>query len=377
MHAVVLSRIGGPEELEYREVPDPELASGDVLVRVKAEGVCGRDLIDRRGGFRGLKMPVILGHEFAGEVVRVSPVVQGLSPGDRVANLLRLGCGECRACLRGETPICEKGWQSFGQTRNGGYAELVSAPAATLVKIPAQVSDVEAASVACTFGVALRALRTVGRVTLGDDVLITGASGGVGMAAIQIAKALGARVLAATSSQAKREALAEVGADEVVVHADDAAKSPTGDDPGAPGEHPKGWKSPTTPGSPQRGTGEGALHDKVRALAPGGVDVALELTGSPTFTSSLRSLRNGGRLVLVGNILADAIKVNPGAVILFGYQILGSAGCTRADLDDAFALVAQKKLTVVIHRVLSLKDAPEAHRILADRSAIGRVILTP
>jgi len=345
MHAVVLSRIGGPEELEYREVPDPELATGDVLVRVKAEGVCGRDLIDRRGGFRGLKMPVILGHEFAGEVVRVSPMVEGLSPGDRVANLLRLGCGECRACRRGETPICERGWQSFGQTRNGGYAELVAAPAATLVKIPAQVSDVEAASVACTFGVALRALRTVGRVTLGDEVLITGASGGVGMAAIQVAKALGARVLAATGSPAKHEALAEAGADEVVVHAAD--------------------------------TSEGALHDKVRALAPCGVDVVLELTGSPTFTSSLRSLRNGGRLVLVGNILADAIKVNPGAVILFGYQILGSAGCTRADLDDAFALVAQKKLAVVIHRVLSLKDAAEAHRILADRGAIGRVILTP
>jgi D-arabinose 1-dehydrogenase-like Zn-dependent alcohol dehydrogenase len=341
MRAVVLSRLGGPEELEYREVPDPEIAQGEVLVRVKAEGVCGRDLIDRRGGFRGLPLPAILGHEFAGEVVRVAPGVPGLAPGDRVANLLRLGCGACRNCLRGETPICEKGWQSFGQTRSGGYAELVSAPAEALVKIPAQVSDVEAASVACTFGVAMRALRTVGHVTLGDDVLITGASGGVGMAAIQIAKALGARVIAATSSEAKHEAIAQTGADEVVVQPD------------------------------------GAVHEKVRAVAASGVDVALELTGSPTFTSSMRSLKNGGRLVLVGNILADSIKFNPGAVILFGYQILGSAGCTRADLEDVFALVAQKKLTVTIHRVLPLKDAPEAHRILGDRAAIGRVILTP
>src|SRR5947209_19183110 len=100
MRAVVLSRIGGPEELEYREVPDPEPAPGEVLVRVKAEGVCGRDLIDRRGGFRGLKLPVILGHEFAGEVVRVGAGVAGLVPGDRVANLLRLGCGEWCACQR-------------------------------------------------------------------------------------------------------------------------------------------------------------------------------------------------------------------------------------------------------------------------------------
>jgi D-arabinose 1-dehydrogenase-like Zn-dependent alcohol dehydrogenase len=341
MRAVVLRRLGGPEELEYTEVPDPELAAGEALVRVKAEGVCGRDLIDRRGGFRGLPLPVILGHEFAGDVVKVAPGVTDLSPGDRVANLLRLGCGACRACQRGETPICERAWQSFGQTRNGGYAELVVAPAAALVKIPAQVSDVEAASVACTFGVALRALRTFGRVTLGDRVLVTGASGGVGMAAIQIAKALGAEVIAATSSESKHEALAKAGADEVVV------------DPGA------------------------TLHAKVREHAPLGVDVALELTGSPTFTASLRSLKNGGKLVLVGNILADSIKFNPGAVILFGYQILGSAGCTRTDLEDAFSMIAKKKLTVVVNQVLPLEKAADAHRILAERGAVGRIILTP
>lgn len=340
MHAIVLSKLGGPEELEYREVADPEPSPGEVLVRVKAEGVCGRDLIDRRGGFRGLPLPVILGHEFAGEVVRAAPET-GLAAGDRVANLLRLGCGRCRACARGEAVICEKGWQSYGQTRNGGYAELVTATPATLVKVPAGVSDVDAASAACTFGTALRALRTVGRVTLGDELLITGASGGVGVAAIQIAKTLGARVIAATSSDAKSQALVDAGADQVVVDA------------------------------------QGTLHEKVRAIAPAGVDAVLELTGSPTFTSSMRSLRNGGRLILVGNILADSIKVNPGAIILFGYQVLGSAGCTRADLEDVFTLIAQKKLRVVLHRVLPLKSAAEAHKILADRGAIGRVVLTP
>src|SRR5438445_7266107 len=117
MRAVVLSRLGGPEELQFTDAPDPEVGAGEALVRVKAEGVCGRDLIDRRGGFRGLRLPVILGHEFAGEVVRVAPGVSDLAAGDRVANLLRLGCGACRACLCGETPICERAWQSFGQTR--------------------------------------------------------------------------------------------------------------------------------------------------------------------------------------------------------------------------------------------------------------------
>ncbi len=341
MRAIVLSRVGGPEELQLQEVPDPPFGPSDVLVRVKAEGVCGRDLIDRRGGFRSLKLPVILGHEFAGEVVEVGSQVSDLAPGDRVANLLRLSCGSCRACLRGDTPVCEKRWQSFGQTVDGGYAELVVAPASALVKVPPQVSNIEAASVACTFGVALRALRSVGRVTLGDQLLITGASGGVGMAAIQIARALGARVLAATSSEAKRQALFDAGADEVLVDA------------------------------------EGSLHDKVRSLVEDGVDAVLELTGSPTFTSSLRSLRNGGRLVLVGNILADSIKINPGAVILYGYAILGSAGCTRSDLEDAFSMIASKKLRVVLHRVLPLEQAAEAHKVMAERGAIGRLILTP
>src|SRR5438309_7231530 len=140
MRAVVLSRLGGPEELQFTDAPDPEVGAGETLVRVRAEGVCGRDLIDRRGGFRQLRLPVILGHEFAGEVIRIAADVTELAVGERVANLLRLGCGSCRACLRGETPVCERSWQSFGQTRDGGYAEFVVAPARALVKVPSQVS---------------------------------------------------------------------------------------------------------------------------------------------------------------------------------------------------------------------------------------------
>ena len=341
MRAIVLSHLGGPEALEYREAGEPQIGPGEVLVRVRAEGVCGRDLIDRRGGFRGIKLPVILGHEFAGEIVRAAPGVTEFAPGARVSNLLRLGCGACGSCLRGETPICERAWQSFGQTRDGGYAEYVSAPVTTLVEIPSAVSDVEAASVACTFGVALRALRTVGKVARGERLLITGASGGVGIAAVQIAKAMGAEVIAASGSEKKRAALVEAGADEVVIDT------------------------------------EGHLHEAVRRIVPRGVDAALELTGSPTFSSALRSLTNGGRLVLVGNILAESIKFNPGAVILFGYQILGSAGCTRADLEEALAMVAAKTVRVHIQATLPLERAAEAHQLLEGRAATGRIILVP
>src|SRR5258708_26846451 len=115
MRAIVLGRLGGPEELEYREAKDPAPGPGEVLVRVRAEGVCGRDLIDRRGGFRGLKLPVILGHEFAGEVVHVGPGATDVSVGDHVANLLRPRCRAWRSWLRGHTPGCQNGWGSLGR----------------------------------------------------------------------------------------------------------------------------------------------------------------------------------------------------------------------------------------------------------------------
>jgi acryloyl-coenzyme A reductase len=341
MRAIVLNRIGGPEELQPVDVADPQPGRGEVVVRVRAEGVCGRDLIDRRGGFRGLPLPVILGHEFAGEIASRGEGVVHVAVGDRVANLLRIACGVCRACARGDSPLCEAPWQSFGQTCDGGYAELVRAPAAALVRIPAEVSFVDAASAACTFGVALRALCTVGELALGDDLLITGASGGVGMAALQIARAMGVNVIAATSSPSKVDALRKAGADHVVVDS------------------------------------EGRLHDEVRQVLPAGVDAVLELTGAPTFGSALRSLRPGGRVLLVGNIPTEPLKLNPGATILYGHQVRGSAGCTRSDLERVFALLARGRVHAVIDRVLPLGEAADAHRLLAERRAVGRVVLIP
>jgi acryloyl-coenzyme A reductase len=122
---------------------------------------------------------------------------------------------------------------------------------------------------------------------------------------------------------------------------------------------------------------EGNLHDQVRALAPRGVDAVLELTGAPTFGSAMRSLRPGGRTILVGNIPTEPLKLNPGAAILYGHQVRGSAGCTRGDLEDVFRLMVDGKVHAVIDRVLPLEGAAEAHRLLADRLAVGRVVLVP
>src|SRR5262249_9222941 len=138
--AVVLSQIGEPDQLVLRDVPDPTPKSDEVLVRVRASSVCGRDLIDRRGGFPMMKLPTILGHEFAGEVVSVGSGVKDFKPGDRVINLPRPSCAVCPRCLGGEPILCERAWQSFGHSVDGGYAEQVIAWPRGLVKLPAGIS---------------------------------------------------------------------------------------------------------------------------------------------------------------------------------------------------------------------------------------------
>lgn len=343
MRAVVLDQPGGPERLVPRDVPDPAPVEHEVLVRVRAAGVCGRDLIDRAGGFPMMKRPTILGHELAGEVEALGPGVTEVAVGDRVVNLHRPFCGTCSSCLAGEAVDCERAWQSFGHTVDGAYAQRVVCHERALVPLPADIDFVPAASVGCTAGVALRALRHEAELQLGETVLITGASGGVGMAAIQVAKAMGARVIAVTSSAAKEARLRDVGADHVVVSAD------------------------------------GAFHDAVRAVTDGGhgADVALELTGEPTFASALRSLRRRGRLVLLGNITMERLRVNPGAVILWAHRIRGSHGFTARDLADCFDLMRSGRLEIVVDRTLPLDQAADAHRLLADRAVVGRVVLVP
>ena len=342
MHAVVLERTGGPEALDFREAPDPEPGTGEVLVRVGAAGVCGRDLIDRRGGFPGMKLPAILGHEFAGEVVRTGPGAGDFRPGDRVANLHRPFCGACDRCLEGETPDCTDAWQSFGQTVDGAYAELVVAHHLALVKVPPEIDAVHAAAVGCTAAVALRALRHEARIELGEKVLITGASGGVGTMAVQIAKLVGAAVIAGTSAPDEKGALLRrLGADHVVSTAD-----------------PR-------------------FHESVQSLTRGGVDVVLELTGSPTFAGALRSLRARGRMVIVGNIRTEKVAVNPGGLILRSQRIGGSHGYTARDLEQCFALMKAGRLEMVINRTLPLREARTAHELIAEQAAPGRVILVP
>lgn len=342
MHAVVLHSCGGPEQLQIESREPPNARPGWVVVKVHAEGVCYRDIVERRGGFAFIKQPVIPGHEWAGEIVELGADVDAFAVGDRVVNLHRAACGRCEPCREGHQTRCRAALEVFGLSVDGGYAQFVAAPAGCLVRLPSGIPYAQACFLNCTAGVALRALRGVAHVVAGEQVLVTGASGGVGAHAVQVAKALGAKVLAATTRESKREALRALGADDVIV---------------------------STPAE---------LHRAVkRATAGAGVDVVLDCVGTPTLNASLRSLRAGGRLVVVGNVTSDRWEVNPGFVILAELQIMGSAGCNRDDLEQVLAWVADGRVRPIIAAQLPLSAAADAHRRLEQQAVTGRIVLLP
>jgi len=343
MRAVVLREPGPPEHLVLDDDwPRPVLRPGCAIVQVEAEGVCYRDVVERRGGFPFIKRPVVPGHEFAGTIVELAQDVEHLAVGQRVVNLHRAPCGSCRACTSGNETRCQRALEVFGLSVDGGYAELVLARAGCLVPIPEGIPSEHACFLNCTAGVALRALRTAAAVQPGETVAITGATGGVGLHAIQIAKQLGARVIAVTSSAAKADVLARSGADEVVV--------------GAPAEFHKTLK---------------------RATKGVGVQVVLDCVGEPTLNASMRSLETGGRLVVVGNVTSARVEINAGFVILGELTIRGSAGSNRSDLEQVLRWVADGVVKPALDEVLPLSAAADAHRRLETKGVVGRLVLAP
>jgi acryloyl-coenzyme A reductase len=342
MRAVVLREFGEAKNLHLESVPDPKPGRGEVLLRVRACGVCYHDVINRRGDLPRTRVPAILGHEAAGEVADIGPCVHGWKIGDRAATLQRSFCGDCRHCHGERSSLCKKDARFYGEEMPGGYASYLVAPAHTLGRVPLTVSWPVAATTCCTTGTAVHVVRTRARVRRGETVLVTGASGGVGLQAVQMAKVEGARVVAVTSSEAKKHALLGAGADEVVVSRDlDFAREVR-----------------------NRTGGEGA-------------DVALEIVGSKTFGETLRSLAPGGRAVVIGNLEKGNLEVNPGLIIVKELTILGAYATTIAELEEAFRLIGDGLVRPHVSEELPLHEAAFAHFRLENREVAGRLVLVP
>ena len=344
MKAVVLTRFGGEGVLEVLETPDPRPGRGEVLIQVRACGVNHVDLDVRAGISRfPVKLPLILGREISGDVVEVGSDVRSLREGDRVAaGEMFTACWRCELCLNGRDNLC---WSVDypGLMRDGGYAELVALPESYCVPLAPDLSHQVSAAGQITFGTAWRALvhRSLG-VFPGETILITGAASGVGSAGIQVAGLLGLRVIAVVGSRLKVEAVKGLGAEEVIVY------------------------------------GEEDVADRVRDWTGGrGVDLVFDIVGGELFRESMKTLRYGGRLVLAG---AHAGEVMPTDLIeVFRYErtILGTARATRGEMALVMSMLAERRLSPVIDSIMPTSRAADAHRRLASRENVGKVILVP
>ena len=342
MKALVLEEPGDPPQLAVQEVPLPELGPRDVLVRVAACGFCHHDYLVMRGVLRrGVKRRVVLGHEIAGVVEACGASVTGLSPGDRVASILTNACGACAMCSAGREHRCLQG-HGIGHSIDGGFAEYVAVSEHSLVKLPADADPATACLYGCPIGVALHALRDVGGLQPGETVVVTGAGGGLGTHAVQVARACGANVIAVTTSADKEERLAALGAHQVL-HAPDMD-----------------------------------FGELVQALTEDrGADVVLNTLGAAAFKASWDALGQYGRMVMVGDVTGEKVAFRPAELLFKDLRISGVSGVSRRQLEDAARMAADGLVRPVVSHVLPLEQAMDAYRLIAERRSFGRVVLTP
>lgn len=338
-----MRQYGGPEQLEFREYPDPSSPGAEeILVKVSACGVCGHDLLARRGALC-TPLPVVLGHEISGVVSAVGGAIVDFAIGDRVALVQRVPCGQCAVCTAGAENLCRVGPGFYGEDQPGGYAEYVLSSPRNTVKLPADVSLEAGAILSCAIGTGWHALRRA-HVTPDDLVVVTGAGGGVGVHVLQLCRYLGAEVLAVTNAPSKRTRLLELGADHVV----------------------------------SLGPGEASIREQVRAQTGGRMaDVVIEVAGPPTFAQSVRALGARGRLAMVGNVEPRDVVMNPGLVILKELSVFGSAHGTKRDLEEVVRLVTGGHVSPVIAERFPLTEAARAHEVRATGGPVGRRVLIP
>ena len=343
MRAMVTARPGGYDVMELKDVPRPVPGPREVLVRNHASGVCYHDHLIRAGVMkRGIRFPLVLGHEGAGVVEAVGQAVQSLKPGDRVAcTQWTEACGLCRFCRTNREPLCSAR-KLFGHDRDGTYAEFFMIQEGSLLPLPVEISLEEGPILSCAIGTVVAAIRDVGRVQAGEYVLVTGAGGGLGVHAIQVARLCGATVIAQTTSPEKVPLIRQAGADEVVVARD------------------------------------GRFADEVRRLAGGeGVDLVCDNVGAPVFEEALRATGRGARYVLVGELTGDRVTFNTARLFLKGVSLLSTTSTSRAQLASVIDLVRQRRIRPLITERFPLAEAPHVHRLMVERKLAGRVLLIP
>jgi propanol-preferring alcohol dehydrogenase len=337
MRALVLERFDGP--FVPKDVPTPAVAPHEALVRVRYVGVCGTDVKIRADRMGLGVIPLIMGHEIAGEVAEVGSAVRGVAPGDRVVVNFYVTCGRCAFCRTGRDTLCPEVRQ-HGFSIDGGFAEYVKTPGVNLCKVPDHVSLDAACILGDAVATSYHAITKRAQVRPGTTLALVGV-GGVGLHALQMARLAGGWIIAVDVSEARLELARTLGADAVV----DARSGP--------------------------------FHEAVRELTGGeGVDVVLEFVASrETLPSSYQSLKRAGRLVFVGYTPEVPMSVMPRELVRSELEIVGSRANTKQELLETVDLVARGRIRPIVDRVLPLADVEEAFAALREGRPLGRNVL--
>ncbi|MGA8418437.1 MAG: alcohol dehydrogenase catalytic domain-containing protein [Pseudolabrys sp.] len=345
MKAMVVHQPGGTEVLSLERVADPIAGPKDVIIKVDACGVCFHDIVTRNGTLKfGVQMPCILGHEISGTVVDVGRDVRAFQRGDRVATVQRYHiCGACRYCRTGRETLCPERKFTGDWGMVGGYAEYVAIEDDNVALVPEGVELQDAAIVACAIGTILNAIREIGKLQPGETALVTGAGGGLGMHAIQLARLAGALVIAQTTSPEKADQIRALGAHTVIFHS----------------------------------RGEDFSNAVKKANGGLGVDVAIDNVGSQLFESIRRSMGIGGRWIMIGQLTGEFVPFNPAQLFLKNVSMLSATSTTRKQLDDCLALVARGVIKPFVSLALPLEQAAQAHELVETGKSSGRNVLRP
>ena len=342
MKAAFFRRHGGPEVLEVGELPEPVVAAGTVVVRVRAVSLNHLDLWTRRG-IPGLKleMPHIGGSDAAGVIESVGSGVEGWTPGDRVAINGALWCGLCDFCQAGDEALCRR-FRVLGEHVRGSAAELVRVPPANLFRLPDGFPFERAAAAPLVFQTAWRALTTRGRLNADETLLVTGASGGVSTAGVQIGRYLGARVIAITSGPENARRVEALGADVVL----DRLVEDVG--------------------------------ERIRRETAGrGVDVVLDSVGEAMWNTVTRAAGPGARIVVYGATTGGQVTLQLAHVFWKQQSVIGSTMSSRREFEQVMKLVVEGAFAPVVDDVLPLERIREAHERLEAGRVFGKLVLTP
>lgn len=341
MKAVRIHQHGDIDQLRYEEAPEPQVSPDEVVIRVRASALNHSDVWARTGqGYRNIPMPHILGADVAGTVEAMGQAVKGITMGSQVVVSPGISCGTCQFCLSGDDNMCPS-YIILGTMVDGGNAEFVKVPAINVLPMPQGLSFEEAAAVPLVFLTAWHMLVTKAQVKPGDDVLVHAAGSGVGSAAIQIAKLFGARVITTASRDEKLEKARGLGADVTVNYA------------------------------------SSDFSQEVRkVVGRKGAEIVIDSVGADVLEKSIPLLATNGRLVTCGATAGPTATVDIRYIFIRNLAILGTYMGSKAELITVLKFFPTGQLKPVVHRVLPLQEAAEAHRIMDDRENFGKIVLS-